>query len=135
MTRYRILEKKGTYTDVASEVYHSTTRYSVGFYDAFYHRQPHAVESETYRTLYMCSAIFCDSPCSRHPYVVETPMSGNGVYVPKYIVQEICYETVDSTFPDKRLGQFFIDLKEFNNLDEARQYKRELDLEDGIIVE
>jgi len=52
--------------------------------------------------------------------VVETT-----TYIPKYIVQKgivpVCHG--------------WDDLKEFTDLDEARKFKRDLELEDGIVIE
>ena len=47
------------------------------------------------------------------------------IYIPKYIVQKRVYQVKDG----------WENLKEFNNLNEARNFKRDLELEGGIEVE
>ena len=54
-------------------------------------------------------------------------------YIPRFIVQEFTgYE-----YPSGYVGNTpqYKDLKEFTSLDEARAYKRELKLEEGIVRE
>jgi len=60
------------------------------------------------------------------------PKEDQLIYFPRYIVQEIIYK-----------GMYFWvlmleelkDLKEFTNLEEARKFKRDLELEEGIVIE
>lgn len=65
-------------------------------------------------------------------------------YIPRFIVQES--ENTAELLGGQMVGSHimpvtcvfnsvFKDLKEFNNLEEAKAYKRDLDLEAGIIIE
>lgn len=58
------------------------------------------------------------------------------VYIPRYIVQE---HNNYHGFPEGIKGILYQsdykDLKEFNNLEEAKKYKRDLELEEGIVIE
>lgn len=51
-------------------------------------------------------------------------------YIPRYIVQEAIYNKIDG------LSHYTCkDLKEFTNLEKSRKYKRDLELEEGIVIE
>jgi len=50
------------------------------------------------------------------------------LYVPRYIVQKLVTEGSECYYE-------YTDKKEFTNLTEARRYKRDLELEDGIVIE
>lgn len=52
------------------------------------------------------------------------------VYIPRFIVQ-----VYNSGFPENELHLEWKDLKEFTSLEEAREYKRKLELKEGIVVE
>jgi hypothetical protein len=56
-------------------------------------------------------------------------------YIPRFIVQE--ESTSTNFFPSGKVSRIagYKDLKEFTSLEEARAYKRELELEEGIVRE
>lgn len=57
-------------------------------------------------------------------------------YTPKYTVQEICKTCeIPGCLVYHKYMYMYKDLKDFNDLDEARKYKRDLELDDGIIIE
>lgn len=98
MSKYRILEKKGTYEVIP----------------------------------YICSKTMCCGPndCKENHFysIVGKTINKDGkYYIPRYIVQQLT------------LSQYcvptFVDLKEFRHLEDAREYKRDLELEDGIVIE
>ncbi len=103
MSKYRILEKKGTYKTITV-----LDRSGVGY---------GLPDGRTFDT-------------SIGEYEKE-------VYIPRYIVQEYTY--VDDgamgggLYTPPTLG--WIDLKEFTALVEARKYKKELELVEGIVIE
>lgn len=97
------------------------------------------------------------STASQSPFAVSLLPSGDRPlgpmsypmteYIPRYIVQSLtdyppevdfnsilkdpnCLSLIEGYEPKQ-----IKDLKEFNNLDEARKYKRDLELEEGIVVE
>jgi hypothetical protein len=49
-------------------------------------------------------------------------------YVPRFIVQEFC------EYIEARIIKT-LDIKEFTSLDEARKFKRSLELKEGIVIE
>lgn len=60
------------------------------------------------------------------------------VYIPRFIVQEGTFteETYSSDYETMIPTKFdYIDLKEFTSLKEAREYKRSLELKEGIVIE
>ena len=83
MSKYRIIEKRGTYTK----------QYRLGYY------------------------------CSDEIITTDT-------YISRFIVQEYILMNEEKT-----LANFYRDLKEFNNIKEAREYKRDLELDLGIVIE
>lgn len=66
----------------------------------------------------------CDDKC------IKIEMTGK--YIPKYIVQEnhVAFDPAK----DSSVHWEWANIKEFNNLEEARKYKRELELKNGGIV-
>lgn len=64
------------------------------------------------------------------PHRVEKVGKEVEVYIPRFIVQKrfINYEI-------EAIAIIYKDLKEFTSLEEAREFKRDLDLEEGIVRE
>jgi len=50
-------------------------------------------------------------------------------YIPRFIVQERDYIPLDFQL------YIYKDIKEFTSLEEARKFKRDLELEDGVVIE
>lgn len=61
------------------------------------------------------------------------------IYIPRYIVQEyhhpVSITEQGNYYEHTNLVIGVKDVKEFNNLEEAKKFKRELALEEGIVVE
>lgn len=119
MNKYRILEKKGE------------TR--VGNLINFSHHKSSGVDSDHVHS--GSCGDYAGCVCDELKNSAQTHYK---VYVPRYIVQGEtivpgngdlldCFDCVDK--------MIFADLKEFNNLEEAKKYKRDLELEDGIVIE
>lgn len=58
-----------------------------------------------------------------------------GVYIPRFVVQEISYTGGFGGVIWQLSTEEIKDLKEFTNIDEARAYKRSLELKEGIVRE
>lgn len=58
------------------------------------------------------------------------------IYIPLYIVQKLASEVFcDFCDRETQLKYMYKDLKEFNDLELARKYKRSLELKDGVVIE
>lgn len=91
----------------------------------------------TYKPIgYFCGSCICPGiETCKNPniYSVTGRVNREGqAYIPRFIVQEkeIIFEDDGST-PDWE----WQDLKEFTSLEEAREYKRDLELDEGIVRE
>jgi len=62
-------------------------------------------------------------------------LTNNTKYIPRYIVQEEITNIDSVNMLSGYAYNEWKDLKEFNNLEEARQYKNDLELEEGRVIE